>query len=212
MSFLSDIMLKALNFFYSFSGNYSLAIIFLTIAINLALYPLTLQSIVQMSAMQRIQPKMKDLQEKYKDDPKTLQQEMMGMYKAEKVNPFGGCLPMLLKIPFFIAFFWVLQGKEFQAILTQPGIQSSFLWISNLAKPDPIYIMPGLVAISTFLSQKTMPNMSADNSQMKGMTYFMPLFIAIISISFAAGVQIYWVVSNLITMAQQVYVTRKKAV
>lgn len=212
MSFISDIMLKGLNFFYAISGNYSISIILLTIAINLALYPLTLQSIVQMSAMQRIQPKLKDLQEKFKNEPQKLQKEMMDMYKVEKVNPFGGCLPMLLKIPFFIAFFFALQSKEFHAILTQPGINSSFLWISNLSKPDPIYVMPALIAISTYLTQKTMPGADAAGGQLKGMTYFMPMFIAVISVSFAAGIQLYWVVSNLITMAQQVYVDRKRAV
>ena len=109
MNFLSKIMLEVLQFFYAIGGhNYGLAIIWLTVAVNLALYPLTLSSTKQMSAMQKIQPKMKKLQEKYKDDPKTMQKETMDMYKSEGVNPLGGCLPVLLKIPFFIGLFWAL--------------------------------------------------------------------------------------------------------
>ena len=197
-------MLVSLNFFYTITGNYGLAIILLTIAINFALYPLTLSSIVQMASMQRIQPKISELQKKYKDEPGKMQKEMMELYKREKVNPFGGCLPMLLKIPFFIALFLALQSKEFVAIISQPNINASFLWISNLAKPDPTYILIVLIAITTYLSQKTMP--ASSNQQMAGMTYIMPFFIAFISIAFPSGVQIYWVISNVVAVAQQWYI------
>jgi YidC/Oxa1 family membrane protein insertase len=199
-------MLVALNFFYTITGNYGLAVIFLTVAINFALYPLTLSSIVQMASMQRIQPKIAELQKKHKDEPGKMQKEMMELYKREKVNPFGGCLPMLLKIPFFIALFLALQSKEFIAIISQPNINASFLWIGSLAKPDPTYILIILIAITTYLSQKTMP--ASNNQQMAGMTYVMPFFIAFISISFPSGVQIYWVISNLVAVAQQWYIVK----
>src|SRR3989339_1039521 len=99
MEALSNLLLEVLKFFYAIGGhNYGLAIIWLTVAVNLALYPLTLISIKQMAAMQKIQPRMKELQKKYKDEPTKLQQEIMHLYKSEKVNPLGGCLPVLLKI------------------------------------------------------------------------------------------------------------------
>ena len=204
MDYLSNVMLEVLKFFYSIGGhNYGLAIIWLTVAVNLALYPLTLISIKQMAAMQKIQPRMKELQKKYKDEPTKLQQEIMHLYKSEKVNPLGGCLPVLLKIPFFLALFFALQSKEFMAIATS----SQFLWMSNIVKPDPTYIMIALIGISTWLSQKSMPT-SPDQNQ--AMLVIMPFFIAFISISFPAGVQIYWVVSNAMGWLQQEYILRRK--
>jgi len=206
MSWLSDIMLQALQFFYQLTGNYGLAIIFLTITINMALYPLTLSSIVQMAAIQKIQPRIQELQTKYKDDPKEMQKEMMELYKNEKVNPFGGCLPMLMKIPFFIALFFALQSQNFIALVSAKGASAGFLWINNIAKPDPLYVLVALIALTTYWSQKTMPG--ASSQQMAGMTYIMPFFIAFISITFPSGVQIYWIISNLVAIAQQWYISR----
>ena len=206
MNWLIDMMLAGLNFFYTYTGNYGWSIILLTIAINIALYPLTLTSIIQMAALQKIQPKIQEIQKKHKNKPEELQKELGRIYKEEKVNPFGGCLPMLLKIPFFIGFFMALQSQQFNAIIANPNIHASFLWIGNLAKPDHTYTMIALIAITTYLSQKTMPGSS--NNQMAGMNIFMPLFIAFISISFPSGVQLYWVVSNLLGIAQQVYIAK----
>lgn len=204
MDYLSHIMLEILKFFYAIGGhNYGLAIIWLTVAVNIALYPLTLTSIVQMAAMQKIQPRMKELQKKFKDDPTKLQQEIMHLYKSEKVNPLGGCLPVLLKIPFFLALFFALQSKEFVAMAGS----SQFLWMVNIAKPDPTYIMIVLIGVSTWLSQKSMPATSEQNQMM---ILIMPFFIAFISISFPAGVQIYWVISNLMGWAQQAYIMKNK--
>ena len=206
MHIFTDILLKGLMFFYSISGNYGLSIILLTAAINLALYPLTLQSIVQMAALQRVQPKMQEIQKKLKAEPQKMQKEIMELYKSEKVNPLGGCLPTLLKIPFFIGLFYVLQGKEFIALITGPSGNASFLWISNLAKPDPSYILPVLIGLSTYWMQKTMPNAGAANAQMKMMTYMMPAFLTFICLRFPTGVQIYWLVSNSMAAAQQMYI------
>ncbi|MBI5699163.1 membrane protein insertase YidC [Candidatus Saganbacteria bacterium] len=277
---LVDIMIQALNFFYGISGgNYGYAIIFLTIAINMALYPLTLSSIVQMSALQRVQPKVKDLQTRLKDDPQKMQKEIMEIYKKEKVNPMGGCLPMLVKIPFFIALFFALQSQEFINEISNPAKNASFLWItgrisekqvankeilarlekagillpdkskvqkmfvwspksnknekgledelaaagikektdidiikkawqgtSSLARPDPYLIFIILIALTTYFSQKTMPGSASQ--QAGGMLYFMPIFIAAISISFPSGVQLYWVISNLVAIGQQVFIAR----
>ena len=212
MKWLSDIMLQALNFFYQISGpfgNYGWSIIFLTVAINFALYPLTLTSVKQMAALQKIQPKMAEIQKKLKEKPQEMQKALGDLYKAEKVNPFGGCLPMLLKIPFFIALFFALQSKEFLSIIAQPGVKASFLWINNLALPDPIYLMPIIIVISTYFAQKTMPGSS--NQQNKTMMYIMPFMIGFISLRFGAGLQIYWTFSNLVAVAQQWYIGRSMA-
>ncbi len=205
MNWFVDIILQGLNFFYSFTVNYGLSVIFLTIAINIALYPLTLSSIVQMAAMQKIQPKLQALQKKHKDNPQELQKELANLYKTEKVNPFGGCLPMLLKIPFFIGFFMALQDKRFLDIIAKPEVNGAFLWLPNLAKPDHTYIMIALIALTTYWAQKTMPGASS-NQQMATMNIIMPAFIALVSIGFPSGVQLYWVVSNLLSIAQQWYI------
>ena len=205
MDYLVSIMLEIVKFFYAIGGhNYGLAIIWLTIAVNIALYPLTATSLQQMAALQRVQPMLQKLQDKHKDNPQQLQKEMMDLYKVEKVNPLGGCLPMLLKIPVFLALFFALQSKEFHALI---GTNTSFLWMNNIAMPDPTMIMIVLIAISTFLMQKSMPS-AGNNQQAQIMTWIMPIFIAFVSVKFSAGLQIYWVVSNMIGWAQQVYILR----
>jgi len=201
MKYLVNLMFEVLRFFYSVGGqNWGLAITWLTVAVNIALYPLTLTSIQQMAAMQRIQPRLAELQKKYKDDPKRLQQELMDLYRVEGVNPFGGCLPVLLKIPFFLALFFVLQSKDFIALM---GERASFLWVANLAKPDPFYLMPILIGVSTWLSQRSMPS---SPGQSQAMMMVMPLMIVFISVAFPAGVQLYWLVSNLMGWLQQSYI------
>jgi YidC/Oxa1 family membrane protein insertase len=207
IAFLSDIMLQILNVFYAATGNYGWAIILLTVVINLALYPLTLQSVVQMAAMQKMQPKMKKIQEEFKDKPDKLQKELADLYKREKVNPLGGCLPLLLKIPFFIALFLALQSENFKHIIANVGGAGSFLWMSNLALPDPSYILVAFIGLTTYWSQKTMPG-QGEAPGMAGMMIFMPFFIAFVSIPFPAGVQLYWVVTNLVAIGQQLYIAR----
>jgi len=205
MKYLTDIMLEVLKFFYAIGGhNYGLAIIWLTVAVNLALYPLTLSSLQQMSAMQRVQPRMAELQKKHKDDPKKLQQEMMDLYKSEGVNPMGGCLPVLLKIPFFLALFFALQSKEFMQLI---GTGASFLWIGDIAKPDHTYVLAVMIGITTWLSQKSMPQ---SPGQAQAMLIVMPFFITFISLTFPAGVQLYWVISNLMGWLQQTYIMNQK--
>lgn len=208
MEYLSGIMLEVLRFFYAVGGhNWGWAIVWLTITVNLALYPLTLSSIVQMAAMQRIQPRLQELQKKYKDDPKTLQKEMMDLYKVEGVNPLGGCLPVLLKIPFFLAIFWTLQSKEF-AILAGQGAVFIPGWIGDITKQDPFYVLPLLIGVTTWLSQKSMP--ATPGGQGQAMLWFMPIFIGFISYNFAAGVQLYWVISNVMGWLQQSYIMKQK--
>ncbi len=205
MQTLVDIMLQILNFFYSISGhNYGLAIIFLTVAVKIALYPLTLQSMQSMSAMQKIQPLFEELKTKHKDNPGKLQEEMMKLYKDNGVNPMGGCLPMLLQMPIFIALFMALTSPQFTDAVAASGA-AAFLWLPNISLKDPLYILPALIGITTYWSQKTMPS-SGGNDQMKQVMMIMPFFITFISVSFAGGVQLYWVVQNLLTTAQQIYI------
>lgn len=197
-------MAQAVMFFYSLYPNYGVAIVLLTIAVKIALYPLTLQSITSMAAVQRIQPRLKDLQKKHKDSPKELQEKTMALYKSEGVNPFGGCLPMLLQIPFFFALFFAVKDMKFAG----PG--TTFLWLNDLAKPDPTYILIALIALSTYWAQKTTPQTS--DSPMQAMNIFMPAIIAVMSAPFPAGLQLYWFVQTVFTAIQQRYILGKQGV
>lgn len=199
-------MMDALRLLFNICGNWGLAIILLTIAVKVILYPLTLQSTKQMAAMQKLQPKLEALQKKLKDAPDKLQKETMDLYRREGVNPLGGCLPMLLQIPIFLALFFALTSKDFSAVLGSAGAHAQFLWIKNLSFPDPLYILVALIGLSTYWSSVTMPG---GIKQQKSMLYFMPAFIAVISLKFPAGVQLYWVAQNLLTVAQQMYIMRK---
>jgi YidC/Oxa1 family membrane protein insertase len=201
INMLSGLMVQALDFFYSLYPNYGVAIIMLTVAMKLALYPLTLQSTQQMGAIQKLQPKLKELQAKHKDKPKELQQKTMELYQKEGVNPLGGCLPMLLQLPFFIALFFAIKGMTFE------GIGTTFLWIKDLSVPDPTYVLVALIALSTFWTQKTTPQPAQKGAS--SMMLFMPLFIAFISAPFPAGVQLYWLVQTLLTALQQAYILKK---
>jgi len=198
---MADWMAEAIKFFYSLYPNWGVAIILLTVAIKLALYPLTLQSITSMAAVQKIQPRLKELQKTYKDKPKELQEKTMELYKSEGVNPLGGCLPMLLQIPFFFALFFAVKGMVF----TGPG--ATFLWITNMAKPDPTYILVALIALATYWAQKTTPQ-AADNP-MQAMNVLMPAIIAVFSAPFPAGLQLYWFVQTILSAAQQAYIIGK---
>ncbi len=184
--------------------SYGVAIIILTIIIKTVFYPLTVKQVKSMRAMQELQPQMKKLQEKYKGDPKRLQQEMGQLYRTAGVNPMAGCLPLLAQMPFLMAMFYALQRIDY-------GGDPTFLWIANLSNPDPLYILPILSAISTFVVQKqsTAASGTAQNQmQMKIMSVVMPLFIGYISLNFAAGLVIYWIVNNVMQILQQWWMYR----
>lgn len=212
MDFLSGIVKQALTFFYNLTvsagvPSYGVAIILLTIVIKMALYPLTVKQVKSMKAMQDIQPKMKALQEKYKDNKEKLSKEMAELYKNAGVNPLAGCLPLIVQMPVLIAIFFAI--KEY----TYAG-DSSFLWLNNLSQDnpsDPYYIIPVLSGLTTYIQQKqTMTDTSS--AQNKMMMIFMPVFIGYITITFPAGLGIYWVVGNLVQIAQQWWMYRKPAV
>ncbi len=202
-------MMPMLQFFFSISGNYAIAIILLTLAIKVIFYPLTVKQFKSMNAMKDIEPQRKMLQEKYKTDPARMQQETMKLFKENKVNPFNGCLPLVVQLPFFISLFLTLQSKALNDILQVAGNAGEFLWIHNLTKADPFLILPLLVGISTYLSQKTMPNAGLDpNNPQTKILMFMPFLMFFISMKLAAGVLIYWAVSQFVATAQQLLISR----
>jgi YidC/Oxa1 family membrane protein insertase len=157
--------------------------------------------------MQKLQPKIKELQEKYKSDPQRLQTEMVAFYKNNNINPFGGCLPMLIQLPILIAFYYFLLSPELKSIIEQTHSAVNFLWISDITEKDPFYILPALLMITTYIQQKITTN-TADRMQ-RQMLLIMPLFLGFISIQFPAGILIYWNVSNIIGILQSFIVMRK---
>ena len=197
-AFMVKPMLKALGFFYGIVGNYGWAIIFLTIVIKMILFPLTHKSFKSMKGMQKIAPYIKVIQERHKGDRQKINEEMVGLYKKHKVNPLGGCLPMLLQIPVFISFYHALffsielRGAPFM------------LWIQDLSVQDPYYVTPVLMGATMFLQQKMTPS-TADPVQQK-IFMFMPILFTFLFITFPAGLVIYWTVNNLLTIAQQYYI------
>lgn len=207
LDFLSGIMQTALTFFYDITKtvgipSYGIAIILLTIVIKLILYPLTVKQIKSMKAMQEMQPKLKEIQDKYKSNPEKLQKEMTNLYKEAGVNPLSGCLPLLVQMPFLIAIFFAIREYSYD-----PAYQS-FLWMPNLALEDPTYIMPVLSAVTTYIQSKQ--TMTDNTQQNKMMLIFMPLFIGYISTTFPSGLVLYWVASNIIQIIQQWFMYRKQ--
>ena len=193
-----------LDFFYHITSmigleNYGLAIVLMTIVIKMILYPLTVKQVRSMKGMQDIQPEMKRLQEKHKKNPEMLQKEMARIYKDAGVNPLAGCLPLIAQMPILMGMFYALQNFKYAG-------DPSFLWLANLSLPDPYYVLPVLSALTTFIQQKQ--TTTEMNQQMKMMMIFMPIFIGWISLTFPAGLVIYWVISNITQIFQQWWMYR----
>ena len=193
---------------YAFTGllgfeNYGIAIILLTILIKVCLYPLTVKQVRSMKGMQELQPKMKKLQEKYKDNPQMMQQKIGELYKEAGVNPLAGCLPLLIQMPMLMCMYYALQGYAYSGT-------PSFLWLASLSEPDPHYILPVLSALSTWFVQKQ--TSTETNQQMKIMMIVMPIFIGWISLNFASGLVLYWVTMNLVQIVQQWWMYRNEDV
>lgn len=205
-NYLSHGMQYLLTFFYNLTesmgyANYGLAIILLTIAIKIAMYPLTVSQIKSMKEMAYIQPKMKELQEKYKGNPEKLNKEMAELYKTHKINPLSGCLPLIVQMPFLIAIFYAIRDYQYVG-------DPSFLWLSSLKEADPTYVLPVLSAAATYL-QTRMSTTPEQMEQQKIMLILMPIFILYISLKFPAGLVLYWAVSTLIQIIQQYYLYKK---
>lgn len=212
IDFLAAIMQQFLTWCYQLTivmgtPSYGVAIIIMTIIIKVMLLPMAIKQIKSMKGMQVLQPKIKELQQKYKNDPQKMQMEMGKLYQEMGVNPLSGCLPMLIQMPFLIAIFYALRSYHYDPA------HMNFLWLPSLGEADPIYVLPLLSALSTFIMQ--LQTMSSQNTgvaaqQQKIMLVFMPLFIGYISLQFPSGLVIYWVVSNLFQMVQQFIMFRNE--
>ena len=198
-------MLALLNWLKSVSGSYGLAIILLTVIVKLVLWPLIHKSNKSMRRMQKIQPKLKELKDKYKDNPQVFNQKMMELYREEKVNPMGGCLPMLLQFPVFIALYSTLEAAvELRNV--------PFLWAKDLSQPDAIgpeiwgFTLHPLILISTALMvlQMKLTPQTGDPVQRK-MMMFMPLIMLIFFYNFPSGLALYWTVNNILSILQMKY-------
>ena len=182
-------------------GSYGLAIILLTVIIKMILYPLTVKQVKSMKAMQDLSPKMKKIQEKYKDNPQVMQQKVGALYKDAGVNPLAGCLPLIIQMPILMGMYYALYN------FTYPSPEAAqFLWLPSMSESDPLYILPVLSAFTTFLQQKM--TTTEMNQQMKVMMVVMPLFIGWISLTFPSGLVLYWVTMNVVQIAQQWWMYR----
>jgi YidC/Oxa1 family membrane protein insertase len=205
---IDTIFIPFLQFSYStIIPNYGVAIILLTLFIRAIFYPLTRKQFESLKATQKIQPKVKKLQEKYKKEPEKMQAEMMKLWKENNANPLGGCLPALVQLPFFFAIFYTIKSDTFTQLLTQPGINPGLFpfWLSNLSQPDGTYILPILIGVLTYASQKLT---TVDQKQM-AMLVFMPVVMVVICINMPAGVLIYWATSQFVSTAQQYFIMQK---
>ena len=188
--------------------SYGLAIIIFTIVLKFVLYPLTVKQIEGMKKMQDLQPKMKAIQDRYKDNKEMQQQKMMEFYRENNFNPLGGCLPLLVQMPILISIFYAIRAFQYH-------VTPSFLYLADISLPDPMYILPVLSAATTWYStkqsQSSQPSEGVAAQQQKIMLMFMPVFIGYISLSFPAGLVLYWVTSILMQILQQWWLMRKPA-
>ena len=199
--FISQPLFVLLKWLYSILGNWGLAIIAITIIVKSLMYPLTKAQYTSMAKMRALQPKMAALKEKYGDDRQKFGQATMEMYKKEKVNPMGGCFPILLQMPIFLALFYVfLESTELRHA-------EFMLWLTDLSAQDPYYVLPILFGASMFITQKLQPMTVTDPMQQKMMT-FMPVIFSVFFLWFPSGLVLYWLVSNLISIAQMLYIYR----
>lgn len=205
---LIDFMKACLTYCFHFTESmgypsYGIAIILLTIGIKLCLTPLTIKQIRSMKALQTIQPKMKVLQARHKDNKEKLSQELAKLYKESGVNPLSGCLPLIVQMPFLFSIFYALRDYSYIEAY------KSFLWLPSLSSPDPYYILPVVSAFFTWLVSRQ-SGAGAQGPQQKMMQAFMPLFIGYISLKFPSGLVIYWALSNLIQLVTTLIVNREK--
>lgn len=209
-------ILKTLKWMHNFIPNYGVVLLIFALLIKIIVYPLTHKSFESMQKMQALQPKLKEVQEKYKNDPQKLNQATMALYKKEGVNPMGGCLPMLIQMPLLFGLFIV-----FRSTIELRG-EGFFLWITDLSAPDTIYTFPGnfslplygntinilplVMGATMFIQQK----MTVTDPKQKIMVYFMPIFLTLLFNSFPSGLNLYYALFNILSIVQQKYLTPKK--
>lgn len=200
LTIVSAPLFVILNWFFKVLGNWGWAIIFLTLLIKLVFFPLSAASYKSMAKMKNLQPRMKTLKERYGEDRQKFQQEMMKIYKEEKINPLGGCLPILIQIPVFIALYWVLlESVELR--------QANWFWLTDLSVQDPFYILPIIMGVSMILQQKLNP--APMDEMQKKIMMALPFVFTIFFLFFPSGLVLYWVVNNILSIAQQWVITKK---
>jgi YidC/Oxa1 family membrane protein insertase len=201
LTVISKPLFKILEFFHHVFGNWGWSIILLTILIKLVFYKLSETSYRSMAKMRRVQPRMQALKERYGDDKQKLNQALMELYKTEKINPLGGCLPIVIQIPVFIALYWVLlESVEMR--------QAPFIfWIHDLSAADPYYVLPLLMGVTMFLQQRLNP--APMDPLQKKIMMALPLMFTVFFLFFPAGLVLYWVVNNTLSIAQQWVITKR---
>lgn len=225
------LMGSLMGFLFGLAGNWGLAIILFTVVVKVLLIPIAFSQIKSQRSMQKIQPLMTEIQTKYKNDKETMNQKMIELYKEHKYNPFSGCLPMLIQLPIIFALFDVLRVPEKFVFngnleLAKQATLVNFLWVKDLAQPDLLnnminlgitFPIPGLLSIAaaalTYYQMKTMSGQTANstaNNQMKSMEIMMPLMILWFGTTMSAGVTLYWVISTLFQVIQQMYMPKVK--
>lgn len=182
---------------------YGMAIVVFGVLIRLLLWPLNQKAMRSMTAMQAIQPQLQALQQRYKQDPPRLQQEMLKLYREHNVNPFGGCWPMLLPYPVLVAVFFVLQNT-----IELRGVP--FLWMPDLSRPDPLFIIPVFMALSMYAMMKLGQRGMPPNPQAKMMAYVMPVVMGVLFLNFASGLNLYYAVQNIAALPQQLMIMRER--
>ncbi len=199
-----------LKFFYAMTKNYGFAIILLTILVRLILWWPTQKSYTSMKKMQtgmnKMQPRLKTLKEIYKDNPSKLNEETMKLYREYQINPMGGCLPMLLQMPVFLALYWTLNSA-----VELKGAEFIWFW-KDLSAKDPVYVLPLMMGLSMFVQQKMSSPPAATSeaaTQQKMMLYLMPAMLTFFAFMWPSGLLIYWVVSNILAIGQQMLINRK---
>ena len=199
--FISQPLFKLLKWIHSFLGNWGFSIIAITFIVRGVMYPLTKAQYTSMAKMRLLQPKIQAMRERMGDDKQRMSQEMMALYKAEKVNPLGGCFPLLIQMPIFLALYYMLMGS------VELRHAPFALWIHDLSAQDPYYILPILMGVTMFFIQKMSPTTVTDPMQQKIMT-FMPVIFTVFFLWFPSGLVLYYIVSNLVTILQQQLIYR----
>ena len=197
---VSKPLIYALKFLYRYTGNYGWAIIIITCILKLLFFPLTHKSYKSMKEMQKLQPKMAELKEKFKSDRDAMNKAVMELYKTHKVNPMGGCLPMLVQIP---VFFGLYRALMYSIELRHAPFM---LWLVDLSAKDPYYVTPIIMGITMFIQQKMTPS-NMDPVQAK-MMLALPVVFTFMFLNFPAGLVVYWLVNNVLTIAQQMYINK----
>ncbi len=214
IKFLEDFVVFLLKEITKIVGNYGIAIIIITILMRIALFPLTLKQEKSMKKMKELEPEVNKIKEKYKDDPQEVQKQMAELYRTNNVNPLGGCLPLLLQLPVFVALYYAFSGNAI------PN-DATFLWF-NLKKPDTLFkigafafnLLPILNTAVTYIQQKIMTSVSGggqENSQMQTMLYMMPAMMLVLFYNMPSGVTLYYLVSGVLSLVQQYFVMKGRS-